>query len=472
MEEKDAREFITTYRQFCNILETNDVNEVRKALGLPLHKLLKNNVQNADQEGHGRQDIQYQADDEPQKYDPCSQYSLGCPWPKCELTSVHPLQWAAKQRISTHLLNTHLGGVWQCPENDCQYCGYLWPSHLERHRMNCHVGSPLQCGHHDCNQVLVQQTWASRGHIRDTTLRTHFETYFNHKLRNSRAPLSTSDTNLPDEVYEPQKQLPSDTDYMKRFGGISSSYLSHHRRLYRRARNLRFLAAHKINLEDIEVRGSMTCTGFRYRDRCFPCVDLVALDLDTAMLIFVPSLLLFTVAPTCDHCIYVMSLISRPFASLPLPFHFGRQNSRKRIGLGSSIHDHYSFLQVIKAQRLLIPPMAMKYKEIKESSPERIFIVDFESVRRSDRELPLRPTEITARNGNRAIIVTGRINRKSLANAMYENELRALGYTDPTSFRSVRRIRGGPERGFPHDAKAPKEIVDTLCLAGLNSDCL
>jgi hypothetical protein len=103
------------------------------------------------------------------------------------------------------------------------------------------------------------------------------------------------------------------------------------------------------------------------------------------MLIFVPKLLLFTVAPTCDYCIYVMSLISRPFVSLPLPFHFGSRRGIlnnayvRRIGKGSSINDHASFLQVVSQEGLYVSQMAMEYAKFKASFPQKIFIVDFET---------------------------------------------------------------------------------------------
>src|SRR5947207_2315062 len=130
------------------------------------------------------------------------------------------------------------------------------------------------------------------------------------------------------------------------------------------------------------------------------------------MLIFVPSLLLFTVVPTCDYCIHVMSLISRPYASPPLPFHFGSRGSKKsktnhnRMGIGSSINDHTSFLRIVGEERLRIPPMAKKYAEIKESSPQRIFIVDFETVWRSQKGLRLCPIEVTVRDGEGHIIIS------------------------------------------------------------------
>jgi hypothetical protein len=177
---------------------------------------------------------------------------------------------------------------------------------------------------------------------------------------------------------------------MERFAEGSSSYLSQRRRTqrrrtYRLEQNYSLLAAHKIQREDIEVRGSKTCTGFSFGHRHFACADSVPLALDTAMLIFVPSFLLFTAAPTCDYCIHVMSLISRFSASPPLPFHLVPKlgkNNRKRTGtIGLSINDHTSFLRIVEEERLRIPPMAEKYAEIKESSSQRIFIVDFETVR-------------------------------------------------------------------------------------------
>src|SRR5438045_1324321 len=117
---------------------------------------------------------------------------------------------------------------------------------------------------------------------------------------------------------------------MERFTGRSFSYLSQDHRTYRLKQNYNLLAAHEIQCGDIEVRGSKTCTGFSYGDHHFQCADSVPLGLETAMLIFVPSLLLFRVVPTCDYCIHVMSLISRPYASPPLPFHFGSRGSVNR----------------------------------------------------------------------------------------------------------------------------------------------
>jgi hypothetical protein len=83
---------------------------------------------------------------------------------------------------------------------------------------------------------------------------------------------------------------------MERFAEGSSSYLIQRRRTYRLEQNYSLLAAHKIQREDIEVRGSKTCTGFSFGHRHFACADSVPLALDTAMLILVPSSLLFTAA--------------------------------------------------------------------------------------------------------------------------------------------------------------------------------
>jgi hypothetical protein len=73
---------------------------------------------------------------------------------------------------------------------------------------------------------------------------------------------------------------------MERFAEGSSSYLSQRRRRYRLEQNYSLLAAHKIQREDTEVRGSKTCTRFSYGHRHFACADSVPLALDTAMLIF------------------------------------------------------------------------------------------------------------------------------------------------------------------------------------------
>ena len=187
--------------------------------------------------------------------------------------------------------------------------------------------------------------------------------------------------------------------------------------------------------------------GFSYGARQFRCADGASLDLHTAMLIFVPSLLLFTVTPTCDYCLFVMSLIFPPRASLPLPFNFGRKigtdgRNLTRIGIGSLVHDHTSFCQVIGRKRLPIPPMARRYRDVRRLSPKKIFLVDFESVWRSEKGLPLCPIEVTVRDGNGDVIISCIINDEGATNSALEDALRDLGYSDEKGFYGVRRIRG------------------------------
>jgi len=185
---------------------------------------------------------------------------------------------------------------------------------------------------------------------------------------------------------------------------------------------------------------------------------------------FVPSLSMFTVTPTCDYCIHVMSIVSRFRASLPFPYHFGpksRQASRKRRGLGSSIVNHSSFLRVVNNNRLSLPLVALRFKELMALAPRSIFIVDFETVRRTRRGLPLIPIEITVRDGLGNIIVNAVINDDGCTNAEFELNLRKLGFTDKVSFSSVRRIRGSPTRVVPEDTLTSTEVLDVLIGAGL-----
>src|SRR5882757_8105489 len=60
----------------------------------------------------------------------------------------------------------------------------------------------------------------------------------------------------------------------------------------------------------------------------FASADNVPLDLSTAAAMFVPSLMQFTVAPTYDYCIHVMSPMLRPLAAVPAPFVFRRRVRR------------------------------------------------------------------------------------------------------------------------------------------------
>lgn len=470
MHEKDARKFIKSNRRLCSLLGTNDPNALRRALFLPCQNVsTRGELQNNDREAHNQQPTQLYADDESQDNNQYFKDVFGCPWPDCEHTTM------SKYNTSIHFLTVHLKCDWRCPEEGCEYCGYLQPSNLERHRMSCHIGSSLQCGHQSCNEVLVSDRFTSRGHLNYVSLRNHFEAHFNQNLQGSRIQSSSLDSGLLSDVRLPTKELPLDIEYMEKFGGRSISYLNPDRRSYRRTENHRFLAGHQIRPEDIEVRGSVTCTGFWYRDRYFSCTDSVPLKLDTATLIFVPSRLMFTVAPTCDYCIHVMSLISRSVAGLPLPFHFGAklgQNSRKRIGIGSFINNHASFEQIMKEKPLRIPPFAIKYKEFQKSSPTRIFIVDFETVRRTQPELPLRLLELTIRDGKGRIVVSCVINDSGVTNLQFEARLKRSGYSSAISLDGTRRIRGPPENVLPRNAKTPKEIIQIVLQAGLNPDSL
>lgn len=483
--ETEAKDFINTYRQFCELLGTDNVDEVRKILvgSLPLakstSKALQPILQPTDQGAQSPLDVRNTQSSSELALQGAVQESnskLHCPWPGCECTSF----LSHRYWMTTHFLSAHLNCVWQCREKGCEYCCYLTPEYLERHRMHCHVGSPLQCGHQNCNQVLIRESYASQGHTTYATLRNHFEMIFNRELQNLRTQSLHPDPCLhySSGKQESQTLLPSPTKYSTLFSGGSISYLSQNRREHRLGDNHRLLAAYGIKSSDVQVKGSQICEGFFYGDQHFCCADSINLSLETAMLIFVPKLLLFTVVPTCDYCIYVMSLISRPFASLPLPFHFGSRRGTlnntyvRRIGKGSSINDHASFLHVVSQERLCISQMGMEYAKVKASFPQKIFIVDFETVRRSEKNLPLRPTEVAFRNGEGHIIISCVINEKGVTNAQFEAQLRKSGYSDPKSFQGVRRIRGPPENTLPPNAKTSKEIVRILVEAGLKPDCL
>lgn len=111
--------------------------------------------------------------------------------------------------------------------------------------------------------------------------------------------------------------------------------------------------------------------------------------------------------------------------------------------------------------------------QLMDHSPETIFIVDFESVRRSQPNTPLCPTEITVRNGNGHIVISSIINEKGVTNSQFEDRLRLLGYSDDDWIKGVRKIRGHPDVGkFPRNAKTPEEIIDKLLHAGLSPNSL
>lgn len=190
------------------------------------------------------------------------------------------------------------------------------------------------------------------------------------------------------DVRRTEKPLPDDIDYIRCYAGGSSSYFSQHRCKYRRSKNRGVLG---VPLDEVKVRGTKACGGFSYGQRHFVCADNVPLDLSTAAAIFVPSLMQFTVAPTCDDCIHVMSLMLRPLAAVPAPFVFGRRvrrNKRLRVGIGSLINDHASFQEVLRGSTLQLSPLGQKFAERMELHPEEIFITDFETARRDVPCLP------------------------------------------------------------------------------------
>jgi hypothetical protein len=463
---ENAWTFIKLYHKLCSQCETNDESVLRRALGLPHYDV----VQNPGQPKPKDQILWWPGQDGTQDGNCSPVYVWGCPWPTCR----HTTAW--EYCLVVHFLSTHLNCRWTCPEKGCEHCCYRNPHQLEQHRMNCHIGSPLQCGHQDCSGIFVKDSWRSRGYMNYDILRAHFERYFNRNLDHCRSEASDSGLGLnkPSREYMPQKDLPTKAVYLEKYAKGSASYLNKSRRMYRRKQNLTILTRYKVRHDNIKVRGSKVCTGFSYDDRHFECVDSVSLSLDTAMLICVPSRLLFTVAPTCDYCIHLMSLISRDLATPPQPFCFTPKDGKhahKRIGIGASINDHISFRQMIEKGRLPIPPMAKKYAELKQLCHEKIFIVDFETVRRSARNLPLIPIEITARDGKGKIIISCLINDEGVTNAQFMTRLETSGY-DRNSILAVRKFRGRFRDDLPPNAKTPKEIMNTLLQAGLSPDCL
>ncbi|KIX06713.1 uncharacterized protein Z518_04689 [Rhinocladiella mackenziei CBS 650.93] len=83
--------------------------------------------------------------------------------------------------------------------------------------------------------------------------------------------------------------------------------------------------------------------------------------------------------------------------------------------------------------------MAMLYKEVKNLSTHKIFIVDFETARRSEKKF------------------TCPINEQDVTNAQFD---------------ARRRIRGPPESQFPHGVKTSKQIIPTLIDAGLSPNSI
>lgn len=339
--------------------------------------------------------------------------------------------------------------------------------------MFCHVGSPLQCGDRECGKVMATD-WNSRGHILDRRLRDHNETIFNAKLAGLGPNAVPSDPGLSSETETPYQGLPSLEEYLFRFSQHSSKYFTYARRAYRRAANAKVLAKHQLRFEDTRPENGSTCSGFWCQNRHYPCADSVALGIDTTRLLFVPAKMLFTVANTCDFCVFVMSVLFRPLANIPYPFEFGLKGgvagTNKRVGIASSIMDHASFLQVAAKHPLILTPMAEKYRSLKKTAPHKIFIVDFESVPILQKGLPICPTEVTFRDGNNKIIESCIINAKGMTNIDFEEKLRNLGYTHRKSFESARRIRGSRKGPLKGRARTPKEILQVLREHGFGPD--
>ncbi|KAI1612280.1 hypothetical protein EDD36DRAFT_281556 [Exophiala viscosa] len=262
--------------------------------------------------------------------------------------------------------------------------------------------------------------------------------------------------------------------YKQRFAEGGREFFTFERRSQQLKKNLTFLGVQKA---DLDVRHTKTCSGFSIDGRHFDCVDSINLRLHTAMVIFVPSLLLFTVAPRCNYCIHVMSQLSPPHAALPLPFLFGSRRDtaskgkRKRVGIGRSVNDQSSFLRVVQEYGLRLPPMAKLYKELKTMFPRKIFIIDFETMRRTKKGQPLVLLEVTVRDGDNNIILSCPVNEEGVTNAQFEEDMRKAGF-DAAIIRSARKIRGSPGQQFPTDAKTAAQIVRKLLDAGLNPDSL
>lgn len=75
MHQTDAKEFIKSYCKLCSLLKTNDVNALRRSLGLPLQDVsMRDELQNADQEAYDWKAAQWHGDDDSQDNDQCSEY--------------------------------------------------------------------------------------------------------------------------------------------------------------------------------------------------------------------------------------------------------------------------------------------------------------------------------------------------------------------------------------------------------------
>jgi hypothetical protein len=389
-------------------------------------------------------------------------YELLCPWPGCfRINTSHSLS-----AMAHHFLVHHLGCIWWCHEKECElYCAYRRFSSLERHRMFCHVGASLQCGHKTCNQVLVVD-WNSRGHMTDRRLQQHDESIFNATLVGMRQSLET-------KGHAPSNQdVPPPSEYRRMFQHHSSSFFTSTQRNKRRKQNSKVLAKYKLTFTDTRTINHSICGGFYQGQQHFRCADSVVLSLETTRLLFVPTKMCFTVASTCDFCVFAMSMLHRPLADNPYATSSGRRGkdlgTPKRRGIGSSVTDYDSLCEFTARSPLALSPKAERYRSLKKSAPHEIFIVDFESVAAYESGLPLIPTEITVRDGEGQVIVSCIINDKGRTNAQFEDMMETVGYTNRKSFESARRIRGPKNGPLRADAKTSKEILQILRDHGLN----
>lgn len=95
---------------------------------------------------------------------------------------------------------------------------------------------------------------------------------------------------------------------------------------------------------------------------------------------------------------YVVDLTT--FTGLSPPFHFGLRRGilnyayLKRIGKGSTINNYVSVLRTVRQGRLRYQN-GVEYAKVGASFLQKIFIVDFETERRSGQNLLLCPAEVT-----------------------------------------------------------------------------
>ncbi|KAK6373900.1 hypothetical protein LTS17_007870 [Exophiala oligosperma] len=194
-------------------------------------------------------------------------------------------------------------------------------------------------------------TYPSRGHLTYDALQKHYEYHLNSTRADSaNAHDSDVDPNGSTVASTAELQRPSDAEYKQAYRGGSSKYFTPERRQNRLEANLKF---YQLKLSNIKADGAKTCAGFWLKGHHFECADQWW--------------------PTCDYCVHVMSLISRPLARLPDPFNFGPKTfttGRKRLGIGRNVIDHQSFFQVVKGS---IYPLKRFGTENQRTSRPRTF---------------------------------------------------------------------------------------------------